>query len=188
MIYVSCRWWEIHQGPLMTGRFLSTSAHYLGSWLRNTPWYLGTSYINWNSPHSRRNVYINGLRSKDFVWCLTSTHLLTPYKLYYSTLRTLTSSVVSLTFVNGLHHRLTIRWCIPCSTSTHWFTWLDSYIGWSCEGDRRPWILFHPSGLWFQDYTEITMYNGHDHTDSHQVMDPPLVICGCIFWSLYKLC
>jgi len=51
---------------------------------------------------------------------------------------TLTSSMVSLASLKNLHHWSVIRWCLPCSTPAHSFTWLDSYIAWSSVWDRIP--------------------------------------------------
>jgi hypothetical protein len=39
----------------------------------------------------------------------------------------LTSLVISLALVNDLPHWSVIKWFLPCSTSKHLFTWLDSY-------------------------------------------------------------
>ena len=45
--FVSCRRCGIHQGPPTTSHFLSTSAHYPRSWLRNNPFSaLKLAYIN----------------------------------------------------------------------------------------------------------------------------------------------
>jgi hypothetical protein len=39
----------------------------------------------------------------------------------------LTLMVISLALVNGSHHWSIIKWFLPCSTSTHVFTWLYLY-------------------------------------------------------------
>ena len=39
----------------------------------------------------------------------------------------LASLVISLALVNDLPQRSIIKWFLPCSTSKHLFTWLDSY-------------------------------------------------------------
>ena len=52
-ILVSCRWCGIHQGPPVTSCFLSTSAHYLRIWLRNThsvPWSMHASMAGFLLP------------------------------------------------------------------------------------------------------------------------------------------
>lgn len=59
LVFVSCRWWGIHQGPPALGHFLLTSTHYLGSWSRNYLKSLGTcmpqrkvsSLSAWGSHH-----------------------------------------------------------------------------------------------------------------------------------------
>ena len=51
----------------------------------------------------------------------------------------LTSLVVSLASINGLHHCLEIRWCLPCLTSAL-FSWLVSYARQSSEWDIIPQI------------------------------------------------
>ena len=53
----------------------------------------------------------------------------------------LTSMVISLALVYGIHQWPVIKWFLPCSTSTHVITWSDSYFGWR---DWRPWI----TSLW----------------------------------------
>lgn len=45
----------------------------------------------------------------------------------------LTTSMVSLEYVNDLHQWLVIKWCLPCSKLDPLFAWLDSYIGGSNE-------------------------------------------------------
>lgn len=43
--------------------------------------------------------------------------------------------------VNGLHYWPVIRWFLPCSTSTHLFTWLDSYFVQDRDEDLRSHLL-----------------------------------------------
>ena len=71
--------------------------------------------------------YINDLRSNDSVTCSTSAHSFTFHGLYWVLWEPLTLLVVSLTLVNSLHHWLVIKWFLPCSTSTHLITWIESY-------------------------------------------------------------
>lgn len=78
--------------------------------------------INDKFPHSRRQVFVIGLRPTNFVWCSTSTHSFTHTDCTVVPWDPLTSSLVFLAFVNNLHNWPAIRWCLACSTSDRWFT------------------------------------------------------------------
>ena len=57
--------WESLWPTFDQGHFLSTSTHYLGSWSRDSLWYLGACMPQWQVRRIRREVYIIDLRSSD---------------------------------------------------------------------------------------------------------------------------
>ena len=90
----------------------------------SVPWSLHASMAGFSPSTS---VFIIDLRSKDSMKCSTPTHSFTSHGLCWVLWEPLTLLVVSLMLVNSLHHWLVIKWFLPCSTSTHLFTWLESY-------------------------------------------------------------
>jgi len=113
-------WWGIHQGPPTMSHFLLRSTHYLRSWLRNNPsvpWCLHTSMTSFFTLGER-------FTSLDFdrhILCRVRLHLIHSHHMDCNAVPwgPLTSSVVSLTYVDELNHWMIIRWCLPCSTPTH---------------------------------------------------------------------
>lgn len=101
---------------------------------------LECAYINGNIPRSQQQVLIIRIRPKYFVCVLIQ--LIYSHRIDYTTIPwdPLTPSVVFLTYVNGLHQWPVMRWCLPCTISSHLFAWLDSYIKLSSGQDRRPHI------------------------------------------------
>ena len=129
--------WFCVVGLPATSRFLSTSAHYLESWLRNRQ-YLGVCMHQWQVSRLRRQ-FSSLTCDRRIPWNVRHRLIhFTSHGLCWVLWEPLTLLVVSPTLVNSLHHWLVIKWFLPCSTSTHSFTWLESYqFG---EHKWRPWI------------------------------------------------
>jgi len=121
--FVSCRRCGIHQGPPTMSHFLSTSAHYPRSWLRNNPFStLKLACLNGKFLTSENRFTSMAFDRKTLhgVW----------HQLIYShnvnctvvPWGSLPLSVIPLTLVNNLHHWLVIRWCLSMfdfKTSIH---------------------------------------------------------------------
>ena len=103
--------WETLLPTFDQGHFLSTSAHYPGSWSRDSllvPWSL---MPQWQVLHVRREVFIIGLWSSDStgVRCQLTVHI--PWIVPIVTWGPLSLLVVPLASVNSFHHWLVIRQC-----------------------------------------------------------------------------
>ena len=99
----------------------------------SVPWNLHASMAGF-SPST--TVCIIDLRSNDSVTFSTSAQSFTFHGLYWVLWEPLTLLVVTLTLLNSLHYWLVIKWFLPCSTSTHLFTWIESY--WFEKQKSRP--------------------------------------------------
>ena len=128
MLLISCNWWGIHQGPPVTSLVPSTPTHYPETRLRNylVPWNLHASIVGFLTSDSGfssltpdREITLN-VRPQLIYW-----HSLDCTSAPWDSL---TLMVISLTLVNGIHQWPVIKWFLPCSTSTHIFTWLD-FVG-----------------------------------------------------------
>ena len=64
-LYLVLMMWETLWPTFDQGHFLSTSAHYPGSWSRDSLWYLGACMPQWQVRRIRREVFIIGLRLSD---------------------------------------------------------------------------------------------------------------------------
>jgi len=162
LLLISCYWWEIHQGHPMMSLVLSTSAHYPESRLRNylVPWSLHASMASFSLStvglhHWPPNREIMSSVQHQLIYSQSMDCTIVPWE-------SLTSMVISLTLVNGIHQWPVIKWFLPCSTSTHVITWSDSYFGW---WDWRPWILSLRSRLWWSMYLwhidPLCMFRGY---------------------------
>ena len=74
---------------------------------------------------------------KDFVWCSTSNHLFTPYKMYCSTLRAIDINCGSLAFVNNSHHWLVIKRCLSMFESKSYIRMARLVPEWPSEWDKK---------------------------------------------------
>ena len=168
---------------------------------------MGLACLNGRPPRFRQWVYIIDPWSDDSTSVLP--HLIYSHSLECTRVpwESLTSMVISLTLVNGLHHWPVIKWFLPCSTSGHLFTWLDSYyigiskktLGWVitmiCTFPRLWWsfswtmthILSHRSTLyWFMAMSfhlgdPQCIFHGYDHFMSWKYRSTLYI------WWLYSL-
>lgn len=127
--FVSCWWCRKNYGPPSTDHFLSTPTHYPGKWSRkflSVSWSLHASMASyWHSMIGSHHWPLN----EWFCECLISNSMFTLMESVVAPWEPLPLLVVSLIPINSLHHSQVIRWFLPFLTSTHWFTWLDSYFG-----------------------------------------------------------
>ena len=115
----------------MTGRFLSTSAHYPRSWLRNNPF----STLKLACLNGKFLTSGDRFTSMAFDWMILCG---VRHRLMYSHHVNCTAvpwgssslSVIPLTPINNLHHWLVIRRCLSMFDSRTSFTWIDLYSEW----------------------------------------------------------
>ena len=139
--FVSCCRCGIHHGPPMTSCFLSTSAHYPRSWLRNNPFNaLTLAYINdkflasndrmtslafeWKTLYGVQHQNIHSQHGK----CTTI-----PWE-------SLPLLVISLMSINELHHWLVIRRCLPMFDFRTHIRMVKLVLELTIEWVRRPLI------------------------------------------------
>ena len=93
----------------------------------------------------------------------------------------LTSIVISLTLVNGIHQWPIIKWFLSCLTSRNLFAWLESYrlgLEW------RPWVVCYSL-----EYVHILRFRWS--TIRSYDMDPHIIFGGyvqywvCITWIYF---
>ena len=124
---ISCHLWGTHHFPPLTSLFMSTTAYHPGLKLRTYP-------IPWNSHASMMGILIfdSGFYTIDPCWEIpwlfdfnSFIHIL----LECTTIPWESSSllVISLTLAKSIHQWLVIKWFLPCSTPTLFFTWLELY-------------------------------------------------------------
>ena len=154
MLLISCHWWGIHQGPPVMSFVPSISTHYPESRLRNylVPWSLHASmagFLAFDSGFTSltpdRKIPLDVRLQLIYSHSLECT--MVPWE-------SLLSLVIYLEVFNDINEWLVIKWFLPCLTSSHLFTWLDSYcigiemkiLGWVftllCALPRLRWRSF----------------------------------------------
>ena len=74
---------------------------------------------------------------KDFVWCLTSNNLFTPYEMYCSTLRAIDINGGSIKFVNNSPHWLVIKQFLSMFDYKSYIHMARLVPEWSSEWDKK---------------------------------------------------
>ena len=87
----------------------------------------------WQVSHFQRQVYINGLWPKDFVWCSTPSLFSHHVNCTVVPWGSSSLSVIPIVLVNNLHHWLVIRRCLSMFDSRTSFTWTDLYSEWRLD-------------------------------------------------------
>ena len=165
---VFCHWCGIHQSPTATSRFLSTSTHYPGIWLRNTlpvPWGLHTSmtsfslpvkdWHHWPSTERLCMVFDNkkSIHTMQNVLQYLDNH----YHYRWSL------SCLLMTYIIGWFSDI----IFPCSTSDHIFTWLESYLSERLNEIEDPISSFIHAGYGFRSTKSYVQWH---YTDGHPFM------------------
>ena len=120
----------------------------------------------WQVSHCRRQVYINGLRLRDFVWCSTPSPFSHHVNCTVVPWGSLSLLVIPLMPVNSLHHWLVIRRCLSMFDSKTFFTWIELYSEWRLAEFEDPGSSFIHLGYdIFRNIKTSSVH--HCRTDDH---------------------
>ena len=139
----------------------------------------------WQVSHFRRQVYINGLRPRDFAWCSTPSPFSHHENCTVVPWGSLSLLVIPLAPVNSLHHWLVIRRCLSMFNSRTFFTWIDLYFERRLNEFEDPRSSFiHPGCDIFRNIKTSNVH--HCQIDDHpnqRMMSPyhqsvtPTIVC-----------